>query len=279
MKNVAVLIRVYDRVDDLKYNLQIINDLWKQNNYKIYVSFNGKSNGYELDKSIYKYSEQVIELEQNAGHLEGNSQLLLEGMKNIELSNFDYLIILEADTWLMGDNLIVNYISKLESTSAVWASSEWVGNRYSVGVDFAIIKASFISKHYKNMFTFTTMAEMWIAEYMMNIDVKYLFIDELMPVHRPSLIKSIYNADGGRVRVFPKGNMITHHIENLDDGIKRKKELADIVYGKKYFTKTPNITLYINYYLYLSLQSLLKILPRSSWIKKKKYTFKDKTDV
>ena len=177
MKNVAVLIRVYDRVDDLKYNLQIINDLWKQNNYKIYVSFNGKSNGYELDKSIYKYSEQVIELEQNAGHLEGNSQLLLEGMKTIELSNFDYLIILEADTWLMGDNLIVNYISKLDSSNNIWASSEWVENKYSVGIDFAIIDANFISKHYKNMFTFTTMAEMWMAEYKRKLDGEERFYD------------------------------------------------------------------------------------------------------
>ena len=273
MKNIAVLIRVYDRVNDLKYNIQIINDLWKQNNYKIYVSFNGKSDGYKLDKSIYNYSEEVIELDQNAGHLKGNSQLLLEGMEKIDLSNFEYLIILEADTWLMGDSLITKYISKLDSSDNVWASSEWVENRHSIGVDFAIIDANFISKHYKNMFTFKTMAEMWMAEYMMNINTKYIFIKELMPVHRPSLIKSIYNADGGRLRVFPLGNMVTHHIENLSGRMEKKKELADIVYGDNYFINCSKLKLNIFYFLYTLLNITLKFIPKSSWFKDKKRTF------
>lgn len=271
--NIAIILRVYDRIEDLELNIQIINDLWTKHNYKIYIVFNGESNGYKLSDNITTKIEQIIILKENAGHLKGNSQLLLEGMKNIDIKLFDYLIILEADTWLMGDTLVDKYIHKLEQSNAIWASSQWVENRYSVGVDFAIIDAKFISEHYKKMFTFTTMAEMWMAEYMMSINAKFLFIKELMPVHRPSLIKSIYNADGGRLRVFPLANMVTHHIENLNGGMLKKKELADSVYGNNYFTDNSNLT--VKYYLYLILQLVLKIIPRSSWIKKKKYTFKD----
>jgi hypothetical protein len=111
---------------------------------------------------------------------------------------------------------------------------------------------------------------------MMNIDAKYIFIEELMPTHRPSLIKSIYNADGGRLRVFPLANIVTHHIENLTNGINEKKKLADIVYKNNYFTNYSKFYLYTKYYLYITLQIVLKYIPRSSWIKKQKYTFKDK---
>lgn len=272
-KNIAVIIRVYDRIEDLKYNVQIINDLWKEHNYKIFIVFNGKSNGYILDSFIENKVEKIITLDENAGHLEGNSQLLLEGMKYINLNLYDNLIILEADTWIMGDKLITKYIDKLNYRNAVWASSEWVENRYSVGVDFAIIDAKFISEHYKNMFKFTTMAEMWMAEYMLSISAKFIFIKELMPVHRPSLIKAIYNADGGRIRVFPFGNMVTHHIENLNGGLEKKKELADIVYKNNYFTNNPILKININHFLYKLLNYSLMFIPKSSWIKNKKRTF------
>lgn len=37
-----------------------------------------------------------------------------------------------------------------------------------------------------------------------------------MPVHRPNMIKRIYNGYGGRIREFPKAKMVTHHIEDLE---------------------------------------------------------------
>lgn len=273
-KNIAVIIRVYNRVDDLKYNVQIINDLWKENNYEIYIVFNGKDKGYSLDSSIKEKVAKIITLDKNAGHLEGNSQLLLEGMNNIEIDLFDYLIILEADTWLMGDQLITKYINKMNQLNAVWASNEWVESRHTIGLEFAIIEAKFISKYYKEIFTFTTRAEAWVMEYLMNIGEKYIFIKEIMPVHRPSIIKSIYNADLGRLRVFPLGNMVTHHIETLEGGMERKKELADIVYGHNYFSNHSNNKLNIKYILYSILGLSMKVIPKSSWFKKKKYTFK-----
>lgn len=273
-KKIAVLIRVYDRTNDLKINVQVIKDLWKEHDYDIFVCFNGKEKGYILDKKVHD-STKVIQLDHNAGHLKGNSQLLLEGMKHINLTQYNYLIILEADTWLMGDSLITKYVNLLDNSSSVWASSEWVENRYSVGVDFAIIDSTFISKHYKNLFNFTTDAEMWVAEYMMHVKAPFIFIKELMPVHRPSCIKSIYNADGARLRVFPSGNIVTHHIENLVGNMQKKKLLADAMYQNNYFTQESKSTLIITYYKYMFLNLFLKILPRSGWFKKKKSTFRD----
>lgn len=272
MKNIAVLIRVYDRTEDLKFNLQIINDLWTQNQYDLFVCFNGKEKVHSLDKNIYEQSK-VIELDKNEGHLKGNSQLLIEGIKNIDLQRYDYLIILEADTWIMGDSLISKYINKLENSSAIWASTEWVENRYSLGLDFAIIDVPFLSKHYEKLFNFTVQAEMWVAEYIKHLNEDFIFIKELMPVHRPSIIKFIYSADGGRLRVFPNGNMVTHHIENLKGSMKKKKQLADAMYMNNYFTKNTKVSLIIIYIKYVLFNHFLKLLPRSSWFKKKKSTF------
>ena len=45
---VAILIRVYDRIEDLKHNLRIISDTWKENDYYTIVVSYGKKNGYEV---------------------------------------------------------------------------------------------------------------------------------------------------------------------------------------------------------------------------------------
>lgn len=275
MKNVAIIIRVYDRIDDLELNIHIINSLWKYHNYKIYIVFNGKSDGFCLNNSIVENVEKVIELDQNSGHIKGNSQLLLEGISHIQHLPYDYVIILEADTWLMGDDLIERYISLLDNSSAVWASSEWMEKRYSLGIDLAIIDADFIFSHYKELFDFSASAEMWIAEYIMHLNANFIYISEIMPTHRPTAIKSIYNADGGRLRIFPLANMVSHHISSLKNGMTDKKLYADIAYKNNYFTNKNKFSLIIYHYLYIILQLTLKVLPRSSWTKKKTSRFQD----
>ncbi len=272
MKKVAVLIRVYDRIEDLKYNLQIIKDLWNNNDYDVFVSSNGKSSGYKIDDETSKNIFKLIELEENAGHLKGNSQLLLEGCKNIPFDNYDYLIILEADTWIMDDSIITKYIKNLDSSQNVWASAEWVESRHSLAVDFAIIKSKFIKEYYSHLFDFTTKAEMWIAENLNEMKKEFTYINEFMPIHRPSAVKSIYNADEGRLRVFPLAKTVTHHIENLEGGMDKKKELANLVSKSNYFENKKNSS-DLSYYLYILLQFSLRSVPRSSWIKKKKTTF------
>ena len=269
---VSVIIRVYDRTEDLDKNLKIISKLWTRHDYEVTVVFNGQSSGYTLSDYTTKTAHKIINLEKNAGHLKGNSQLILEALKNRD-SKSDYTILLEADTWLMGDQLIDTYLSKMHASNSVWASSEWVEARWSVGVDFILIKSSFFEEHGKTLFTFETRPEMSICETLLQQKYPFLYIKECMPVHRPSFIKSIYNADGGRVRLFPRAKMLTHHIENLENGMPEKLYLADVCYSKPFFTTTAPFQLYLHHKGYRLLELLMRLTPRSTWFKSKRYTF------
>ena len=271
-KKVSVIIRVYDRIDDLEHNLHIISQLWTKHDYHITVVFNGQEAGYTLTKTIIENSSYIINLEKNAGHLKGNSQLILEAHKQTIES--DFTILLEADTWLMNDTIIDTYINKLSSNDAVWASSEWVEARWSLGLDFILMKSSFFKQEGQSLFTFEKRPEMSICETLLEKQFPFIYITELMPVHRPSLLKSIYNADGGRIRLFPRAYALTHHIENLKGGMNEKLYLADIMLAKPFFTNSSSIHLRIQNIKYRFIEFILRFTPRSTWFKKKRYTFK-----
>lgn len=272
-KKVSVIIRVYDRIDDLEKNLFIISKLWSHHDYHVTVVFNGQEAGYTLTDNIKNSCSDIINLEKNAGHLKGNSQLILEALHHQQAGS-DYTILLEADTWLMGDELIDRYIQKLDSSEYVWASSEWVEARWSLGLDFILLKSPFFKEHGSALFTFEKRPEMSICEEMLEQNYPFTYITELMPVHRPSMIKSLYNADSGRIRLFPRAKMLTHHIETLEGAMQRKLYLADVCYGKPFFTSTPPYKLLLHQLGYRLLELLLRLTPRYSWFKKKRYTFK-----
>mgnify|MGYP000503452781 CR=1 FL=1 len=68
-KKIAVLIRVYDRTEDLKLNVQIIKDLWNDHEYDIFVCFNGKEKGqlafsssFATDLTQYNKANSTLEL-------------------------------------------------------------------------------------------------------------------------------------------------------------------------------------------------------------------------
>ena len=275
-KKVSVIIRVYDRIDDLSHNLHIISQLWTKHDYHITVVFNGQEAGYELTEEITANASHIINLEQNAGHLKGNSQLILEAHKQ-QTKESDFTILLEADTWLMNDTLIDTYIHRLSSSDAVWASSEWVEARWSLGLDFILMKSSFFQQEGLTLFNFEKRPEMSICETLLEKQFSFIYITELMPVHRPSLIKSIYNADGGRIRLFPRAYTLTHHIEDLKGGMAEKLYLADIMRTKPFFTMSTPSDLLIQNVKYRLIEFILRITPRSTWFKKKRYTFKGNT--
>ncbi|MFR9166718.1 MAG: hypothetical protein ACLVKO_11060 [Dysgonomonas sp.] len=64
----AVIIRVYNRTEDLAYNLRIINDTWDRKNYHIIVVSNGYNSGYTIDDDSKKYIDELIVLTENSGH-------------------------------------------------------------------------------------------------------------------------------------------------------------------------------------------------------------------
>lgn len=236
-RKVALLIRVYNRIEDLKFNLQIIKDTWLEFDYYIIVVSNGYADGYIIDDDSIHYIDTFITLNNNVGHKKGNAQLLIEGYKSIPL-DCDYTIILEADTWMYTDALILKYIIQLdESPNLVWASADWYDKDYSLAVDFAIIKSDFIRKNDK-LFDFEQYPESYIANYLKNNNVQFTWIYENMPIHVPSYITKYPYIDdfkNKRFYVFPKSKMVTHHIEYLKDEMLEKKRYFNIVANCDYF--------------------------------------------
>lgn len=235
---IAILIRVYDRLDDLKNNLQIISDTWNENEYYIIVVSNGKSNGYEVPGECLQHIDKLVVLEQNAGHRKGNSQLLIEGAKYIP-SDCKYTLILEADTWVYTDKIQSKYTKLLEqSPNAVWASADWYDKYYALATDFAIIKTEYINENI-GIFDFELFPECHISNFLRDTNKGYIWITENMPVHVPSYIKYKYpyvpNIKEGRFYVFPKSRTATHHIEYLKDGIEQKKRYFNILANIDYF--------------------------------------------
>lgn len=269
---ITVLIRVYDRVEDLKCNLNIISDTWTENNYFIIVVSNGKSHGYNIPKEYIQYIDKLVILEENAGHIKGNSQLLMEGQKYIP-EDSEYTLILEADTWMYKDNLITKYTKLLsESRNAVWASADWLDKFHNLGTDFAIIKTSYLKEN-PAIFNFEQFPESYISSYLHQTNSGYIWITENMPVHVPSyVIKYPYIINNERrFYIFPKSRMVTHHIEYLTNGVEDKKRYFNIVADYDYFdnikVKRKAFERFkINFWMNLS-QCFIK----RSWYKKKIY--------
>ena len=267
--NLSVVIRVYDRMADLIICVECIRKYWNTHNYHLIIVSNGKSNGFEMPEIVKNAADCVIELEKNRGHLKGNSQLLLAGIEQIPTDS-RYTVILEADTWIFSDELIDKYINKLESSDSVWASSEWVKKYWSLGLDFAVIRTDFIINNIK-IFDFGTNPEAQVCNYLLDTNNSFVYIKENMPVHIPkSMRRFIPNKYGGRFRTYPFSKMITHHIEELEEGIKTKKLLANYCLGKKVFPLGNSFLIKIASYGYLLLRFIAIISPQSTWIKKKK---------
>ncbi len=271
---VAVLIRVYDRIEDLKYNLRIISDTWKENEYYIIVVSNGKNNGYEILPESLPFIDKLVILEENAGHRKGNSQLLIEGAKYIP-GDCNFTLILEADTWMYGDSLISKYGALLsESQTSVWASADWYDKYFALATDFALIKTEYI-KNNPGIFDFELFPECHIANFLRNTDAGYIWIRENMPVHVPSYIKWGYpyvpNIKEGRFYVFPKSKTATHHIEYLKGGIEKKKYYFNILADTDYFKEIKASNKGWNRFKMRFWIGLSKCFIKRSWYSKKTY--------
>lgn len=271
---IAILIRVYDRIEDLKYNLQIISDTWKDNDYYIIVVSNGLTKGYEVLPESLPLIDKLVVLEENAGHRKGNSQLLMEGAKYIP-EDCDYTLILEADTWLYRDKLLTKYTRLLsENTEAVWASADWYDKYYALATDFAIIKTKYIREN-PGIFDFELFPECHISNFLRDTNAGYIWITENMPVHVPSYIKYAYpyvpNIKEGRFYVFPKSKTVTHHIEYLKEGIQKKKYYFNILADYDYFPEVKAGSKVWNRFKMKFWIGLSKCFVKRSWYSKKTY--------
>jgi len=270
----TIIIRVYDRIEDLKYNLQIISNTWKNNDYYIIVVSNGKTNGYEIPSGSLHSIDKLIVLESNAGHRKGNSQLLMEGIKHIPADS-EFTLILEADTWVYGDTVLSKYVKSLsEKTNAVWASADWYDKYYALATDFAIVKTCYLRAN-PGIFDFELFPECHIANFLRDTNVGFIWITENMPVHVPSYIKYRYpyvpNIKEGRFYVFPKSKMATHHIEYLKGGMEQKMRYFNILADYNYFPEATVRHKKWNRFKMRFWIGLSKLFVKRSWYSKKTY--------
>lgn len=233
MDKICIIIRVYDRIEDLGNCIDIIRDTWKSFEYYIIVVANGKSNGLYVPVEYLHKINKLVDLENNAGHLKGNAQLLQQGGAYIP-GDCKYTIILEADTWIYGDILIKKYVNRLNTEKAVWASAQWYSHLYSLATDFAIIRSA-IFRSDPGIFEYSGYPECFAANYLIDKGLKFLYITDNMPVHLPSYIKHYPFSSKLRFHVFPKSKMVTHHVELLKGGMPKKKLLFNTVAGVGYF--------------------------------------------
>jgi len=273
---ITILIRVYNRIDDLVANIKIIRLLWKKfNKADIIVSFNGKEDGYFLPEVVSENANHVIELATNLGHLKGNSQMILEAYSFIP-EDTDFLVLLEADTWLLDDSLIDRYVEYMKNENYVWCSAEWSKRTWSLGIDFAIVRYSVIKKYCFDLFNFGLRPEQWVCDFLSKNDLKFFYISELNPVHIPKILSILAFVNKRRNHVFLKAKMITHHIEELKNGIKEKYAIANCLIGSNFFVTDVKINCFFLKLKYLIINIISVVLPNSSWFRNKKHIFMER---
>ena len=267
-QKVCVIIRVYNRIQDLEYNLDIIRKTWSAKDYYIIVSSNGEQDGYILTDKIKSLSDIIVKYDGNSGHLKGNSLLLLQAIPYIP-DDCEHTLLLEADTWLYKDNLICKYIEQLEGGNAVWASAKWYDRFFSLATDFAIVNTVFLKKNEK-VLDFGNYPETYVATYLHEVNASWIYIKENMPVQIAGYIHKFPYAPYGRFYVYPFSNMATHHIEHYKGGMKKKKRDFNAL-SNNYFEDCkvlfPTMTkIWMKCVVAISL-----LLPRRSWFGKNEY--------
>jgi glycosyltransferase involved in cell wall biosynthesis len=268
MNKVCVLIRVYNRVEDLKHCVDIIRDTWGSNEYYIIVVANGGQDGYIINDEASSKIDLILKIKNNTGHFSGNSQLLLAGLSHIP-AGYDYSVILEADTWLHGDGLINKYMDQLKNSDAVWASAQFFRYVLNLATDFVIVKTDFIKAH-PEVFQFDKTPEYYVANYLHDNRFPFIYINELMPINLPRYIKKYPFAPTGRFFIFPEGKMVTHHIESLKNGMEEKKFYFNVAAGLDYFkTSDKRSIATIRRGLKLAVM-LTALIPYKGWFIKRK---------
>lgn len=269
MNKVCVLIRVYNRIEDLKYCVNIIRDTWQLLDYYVMVVSNGEKDGYIIDEETKGKIDLFVDLKENVGHYEGNSQLLIKGLPQIP-EECKYTVILEADTWIYGDSMIKKYINKLDAQNAVWASAQWYTHLRTLATDFAIVNTQFVKDH-EDIFYFYGPPEFHVANYLHERNKKSIHITENMPINMPRYIRRYPYAPTGRFFIFANGKMATHHVETLKGGMNEKKQLFNLVADKPYFKdvvieKSPEWErLKMRFFAFTSY-----LFPMRSWVLKRK---------
>ncbi|MEK6793906.1 MAG: glycosyltransferase [Spirochaetota bacterium] len=230
--NVSVVIRCFNRIEDLTVSIGLIKR-FTAHRYDIIVAFNGHLKGYSLSDDIVKSVSDVVHVGNNDSHTSGSAALLMESIPRIKPGT-DYVILLEADTWMLDEALVTKYIDLLAASDAVWASSKWNDRLPTLGVDFAVCKYAFLKDNIA-MFDFKLMAEEYACCYLIDRGYRYIIMDEFHPVTMTRLLHPFFHNKDRRIKDFPRARVVAYHIEDLKGGMIEKKRRANICAGRNIF--------------------------------------------
>lgn len=252
---------------DLAVCVDLIRKYWNRDRYYLVVVSNGLPAGHRLPESVRAAADHCVELTHNPGHLQGNAQLVLAGVGHIP-AGCRYTVLLEADTWVFSDALVQQYVRRLAAGNAVWASAEWIERRWSLALDFAIVATAYLQGH-PATFNYTQDAESWVCDHLRAEGRRFLYIPENMPVHQPKFLQLFGKRYDGRFRSFPAAGMVTHHLEDLPQGLETKKYLANVCLGRREFPVGDAASIRRGHWRIRMLMAVAPYLPRSSWYRAK----------
>lgn len=265
---IAVVIRVCNRLEDLAVCLDLVRTRWDRGRYHVVVVANGASDGFPLPPSARAAADTVVELPGNPGHRQGSAELLREGVARVP-DECPYTVLVEADTWMLSDDVVGRWIRRLEASGGVWASAEWFERYWSLAVDFAIVSTDYAKGH-PSLFSFTRHPETWICNHLLDDGAAFRYLREAMPVHVPRSMRAWISGQGGRFRSFPHARMVTHHIENLDGGIDEKRFLANVCAGSRIFETGSEREIAAEHRRLCRVMAAARFAPRSRWLGRKR---------
>lgn len=245
--NIGFLIYTYDRIDNAKINMKIIEDLWRKSemfgSIKIIHSYNGRKSWYPQ-----KYLEDVLIRRKNPGHFQGAAELIDAGMKEIHenFSRLDYIIVLAADTWLLNVKYVYQVLQDMSENNLYLATCPWglsderkdftdVG----MAVDFFIINQKWAKKFRMFPIDFNNFSEKYwefilyfrggnvsleklaFARYLQaiyrecreNVQLRYIAHSKIHRLVDREPVHTSVNKDGFWIRkmYWPKMGLVTHH--------------------------------------------------------------------
>ena len=273
---VGVLIYTCNRVDDARINMEIIRNVWPENellrNSVIVHSFNGQRQWWPE-----KYIEDELLHLENPGHFEGAEILLNKGIECFaeKYPDIDYVIILASDTWCVMPGYLEKVIRTMRSEEKYLAACSWGTKKGAdmfktgVSLDFNIVDIKWALRYglfpmgYKEFLN--RYSDVFFYEDK-NIHPEKVFalrfrqavlksgkapsenlikeaareqiyrITEREPVHIKKPVLGIF---GGTVRkmYWPKMGLITHHDPEKKQAAARKWDLKLGDYGNRFLAE------------------------------------------
>lgn len=154
LPKIGVLLYTYNRIDDVRINMEIIRNVWQK--YELFKdvavvhSFNGEKEWWPE-----KYLENELIFTGNTGHFTGAEMLINEGIKTFatKYPNVDYVIILASDTWLVFPEYLEKNIMIMKKENKYITTCAWGTKQDSdvfktgMSIDFNILDIRWANKN------------------------------------------------------------------------------------------------------------------------------------